>query len=91
MTLSSWRPRSPPSRSRSSATAPLKLSIRTYVHDVEERLPVIHALHTAIAHRFRQERIEIAFPQMDVHVRSSAPEQIRDPARPLRFPGASTQ
>ncbi len=31
------------------------------------------------------------FPQMDVHVRSSAPEQVRDPARPLRFPGASTQ
>ena len=69
----------------------LKFSIRAYVHDVEERLPVIHALHTAIAHRFRQERIEIAFPQMDVHVRSSAPEQARDPARPLRFPGASSQ
>ena len=68
----------------------LKFSIRAYVRDVEERLPAIHALHTAIAHRFRKEGIEIAFPQMDIHVRPGVPEQRRDDSAPtLRFPGAS--
>ncbi len=65
----------------------LKFSIRAYVQDIEERLPAIHALHTAIAHRFRREGIEIAFPQMDIHVRPDAPKQLRDDsAPPLRFP-----
>ena len=69
----------------------LKFSIRAFVRDVEERLPAIHALHTAIAHRFRQESIEIAFPQMDIHVRASAPEQRRDDTvKPLRLTGASS-
>ena len=69
----------------------LKFSIRAYVRDVEERLPAIHALHTAIAHRFRREGIEIAFPQMDIHVRPGAPEQLRgDSPPPLRFPGPSS-
>ena len=69
----------------------LKFSIRAYVRDVEERLPAIHALHTAIAHRFRREGIEIAFPQMDIHVRPGAPEQLRgDSSPPLRFPGPSS-
>ena len=69
----------------------LKFSIRAFVRDVEERLPAIHALHTAISHRFREESIEIAFPQMDIHVRQGAPEELRaDPVRPLRFPGASS-
>ncbi len=69
----------------------LKFSIRAYVRIVEERLPAIHALHTAIAHRFRQESIEIAFPQMDIHVRPGAPEQLRDETvQPLRFTGTSS-
>ncbi len=68
----------------------LKFSIRAYVRDVEERLPAIHVLHTAIAHRFRREGIEIAFPQMDIHVRPGAPGRRRDDSAPtLRFPGAS--
>ena len=57
--------------------------------DVEERLPVIHALHTAIARRFRQEDIEIAFPQMDIHVKTTSP-RIRDgSAPPFRLAGTS--
>ena len=47
----------------------LKFCVRAYVRGVEERLPAIHALHTAIARRFGEEDIEIAFPQMDIHVR----------------------
>ena len=67
----------------------LKFSIRAYVRDVEERLPVIHALHTAIAKRFGEEGIEIAFPQMDIHVRSTAPQLRGDPPRPLRLASPS--
>ncbi len=68
----------------------LKFSIRAYVSDVEERLPTIHVLHTAIAKRFGEEDIEIAFPQMDIHVRSTAP-QLRDhPPQPLRIAGTSS-
>ena len=68
----------------------LKFCVRAYVRGVEERLPAIHALHTAIARRFGEEDIEIAFPQMDIHVRSTAPPQLRDdPPQPLRIAGTS--
>ena len=67
----------------------LKFSIRAYVRDVEDRLPAIHALHTAIARRFGEEGIEIAFPQMDVHVRTTPPQVRDDSAPPLRVAGTS--
>ncbi|MCY4635118.1 MAG: mechanosensitive ion channel, partial [Acidobacteria bacterium] len=67
----------------------LKFSIRAYVREVEDRLPAIHALHTAIAKRFGEEEIEIAFPQMDIHVRSTAPHLRDDPPRPLRLASPS--
>ncbi len=67
----------------------LKFSIRAYVREVEDRLPAIHALHTAIAKRFGEEDIEIAFPQMDIHVRSTAPHLRDDPPRPLRLASPS--
>ena len=65
----------------------LQFSIRAYVRDVEDRLPAIHALHFSIARRFREEHIEIAFPQMDIHVRSPAPESRDASAQPLRVAG----
>ena len=34
------------------------------------RLDTIHELHEAVHDRFNQEGVEIAFPQMDLHVRS---------------------
>ena len=67
----------------------LQFSIRAYVRDVEDRLPAIHALHSTIARRFREEHIEIAFPQMDIHVRSPAPESRDESAQPLRVAGTS--
>ena len=67
----------------------LKFSIRAYVSDVEERLPAIHVLHTAIARRFGEEDIEIAFPQMDIHVRSTTPQRRDETPEPLRVAGAS--
>ena len=66
----------------------LKFCVRAYVRGVEERLPAIHALHTAIARRFGEEDIEIACPQMDIHVRSTAP-RIRDSVPPLPLRMAS--
>ena len=67
----------------------LKFSIRAYVREVEDRLPAIHALHTAIARRFGEEDIEIAFPQMDIHVRTTPPEVRNESAQPLRVAGTS--
>ena len=60
------------------------------MRDVEERLPAIHALHMAIAKRFGEEDIEIAFPQMDIHVRSTAPQVRDDSPQPLRIAGTSS-
>ncbi len=60
----------------------LNLTLRTYLPSMDERLQVIHELHTAIDKAFRAAGIEIAFPQRDLHIRSApaaltllAPEQ----------------
>ncbi len=48
----------------------LNLVVRTFLPDLENRLMVIDQLHTSIDTAFRQEKIEIAFPQRDLHLRS---------------------
>ncbi|HUG20709.1 MAG TPA: mechanosensitive ion channel domain-containing protein [Planctomycetaceae bacterium] len=48
----------------------LNLTLRCFLADFEDRLNVIHELHTAIDRKFKQAKIEIAFPQMDLHLRS---------------------
>ncbi|MBM4090171.1 MAG: mechanosensitive ion channel [Planctomycetes bacterium] len=48
----------------------LNLTLRTFLPNMENRLQVIHDLHTAIDKQFRQAGIEIAFPQRDLHIRS---------------------
>jgi potassium efflux system protein len=48
----------------------LNLVLRAYLPSLDNRLEVIHQLHTAIDKAFRQERIDIAFPQRDLHIRS---------------------
>ena len=68
----------------------LKFSIRAYVSDVEERLPTIHALHTAIAKTVRRGRHRDRVPQMDIHVRSTTPQLRDDSPRPLRIAGTSS-
>ena len=54
----------------------LNFVIRTFLPDLDNRLKVIDALHTAIDREFRANNVEIAFPQRDLHVRSFDPSII---------------
>jgi potassium-dependent mechanosensitive channel len=50
----------------------LNFSVRVFVRDLADRLPVTDDLHNTILQSFRQNNIEIPFPQRDLHIRSSA-------------------
>jgi potassium efflux system protein len=47
----------------------LDFELRVFVGNLNDRLQVQSELHAQIARRFAEHAIEIAFPQMDVHVR----------------------
>ncbi|MCK9395262.1 MAG: mechanosensitive ion channel [Methylobacter sp.] len=48
----------------------LDFSIRIFVSELSNRLPVTHDLHFRLEKALREHRIEIPFPQRDIHVRS---------------------
>ena len=48
----------------------LDFELRVWVKDADHRLKVKSDLHLEIDRRFREEKIEIAFPQRDLHLRS---------------------
>jgi potassium efflux system protein len=48
----------------------LNLVGRCFLPDLERRLVTINDIHTTILTRFREEGIEIPFPQRDLHIRS---------------------
>ena len=48
----------------------LDFELRVWVPDAEERLTVKSELHQQIDRSFRDAKIEIAFPQRDLHLRS---------------------
>jgi small-conductance mechanosensitive channel len=48
----------------------LEFELRIWVLDAEERLAVKSELHQEIDRRFREAKVEIAFPQRDLHLRS---------------------
>lgn len=50
----------------------LRLVLRCYLPDLDNRLTTISDLHTMIDRRYREAGIEIAFPQLDVHLRKEA-------------------
>lgn len=52
----------------------LNLVLRAFLPTFENRLNVIHELHTAIYKEFAAAGLEIPFPQRDLHVRSIASE-----------------
>ncbi|MGF1688096.1 mechanosensitive ion channel [Photobacterium japonica] len=47
----------------------LDFELRVYITAIDYRLSTIHLLNKNIDSLFRQHQIEIAFPQMDIHVR----------------------
>ncbi len=49
----------------------LNLVLRAYLPNLENRLAVITDLHTQIDKAFRDAKIEIAFPQRDLHIRTA--------------------
>jgi potassium efflux system protein len=48
----------------------LNFVLRAFLPSLENRLDVVHELHTAIDRSFRSAGLEIAFPQRDLHIRS---------------------
>jgi len=48
----------------------LNFSIRIYVSELSNRLPVAHDLHIRLEKALREHKIEIPFPQRDIHVRT---------------------
>jgi potassium efflux system protein len=52
------------------ADSALTITLRLYLGSLDRRLDVINDVHTAIHERFNAAGIEIAFPQLDVHLRT---------------------
>ena len=52
----------------------LNFAVRFYLASLDNRFATVNELHNAIAERFAEENIEIAFPQMDVHMKSDSLE-----------------
>jgi potassium efflux system protein len=48
----------------------LSFVVRCFLPNLENRLRVVHDLHTEIHQVFQEQGIEIAFPQRDIHLRS---------------------
>jgi potassium efflux system protein len=57
----------------------LNYSLRVFLPNLENALRTRHEINTAIERAFREAGIEIAFPQRDIHIRST-------PGRPLPLP-----
>ncbi|MDR9831486.1 mechanosensitive ion channel [Vibrio sp. FNV 38] len=51
----------------------LDFELRVHISDIDRRLSTIHTLNKAIDRAFRENDIEIAFPQMDIHIRDTPP------------------
>ena len=52
----------------------LNFSIRFYLANLDNRFATVNEIHNSIAERFAEENIEIAFPQMDIHLKPEAGE-----------------
>ena len=61
------------------ADSSLSFELRVYVNQMRDRLVTSSELHTQILKTFRQEGIEIAFPQMDLHIRDMPERAVAKP------------
>jgi small-conductance mechanosensitive channel len=59
----------------------LDFELRVWVLDAENRLVVSSELHQEIDRRFREAKIEISFPQRDLHLRSVAESVVLKPTK----------
>jgi small-conductance mechanosensitive channel len=62
---------------RNFGESSLEFELRVWVLDVDEMLTTYSDLLQEIDRRFRQANIEIAFPQLDLHVRSDHTKQVQ--------------
>ena len=62
----------------------LEFELRVWVLDADDRLVVSSELHQEIDRRFREAKIEIAFPQRDLHLRSRDESVILQPTETTR-------
>ena len=58
----------------------LMLSLRCFIPGLDIRLQVITELHEVIHHEFKTNGLEIAFPQRDIHIRTTGPNPLTPPA-----------
>lgn len=50
----------------------LNLELRAFIGNRDDYIPTLHEVNLAIGRAFRKAKIEIAFPQQDIHIRSIA-------------------
>jgi potassium efflux system protein len=55
----------------------LNFEVRVYINDIDNWIPMLHAMNRAIDKQFRQAGITIAFPQRDVHLDTTGPLEVR--------------
>ena len=58
----------------------LLFSIRIFVSEVVNRLPVTHAVLLRLEKAFREHNINIPFPQQDIHIRSVTNDNLNIPS-----------
>ncbi len=54
----------------------LNFELRVFTGQLSDRMQLVHELHMLINRHFAEEGIEIAFPQMDVHLRTGSTEKV---------------
>ena len=65
----------------------LNFVLRCYLSNLDNRLAVIHDLHSRIHEVFQAEGIEMPFPQRDVHIHTAAASAIPMPSQALNRAG----
>lgn len=61
----------------------LNFVLRVFISSIDDLMPIISEMHFAIDNAFREAKIEIAFPQQDIHIRTIDaifPIQNKEPA-----------
>ncbi len=55
---------------KSFGDSTLDFELRVFIGHIDHLVPIKHAMHMRITKAFREAKIEIAFPQRDLHIRS---------------------